>query len=154
MIKESTDILELVLKVFAVMGGIAGAFVFIRKEVKAYNEKMTNFFTGKWGNEGVIDGPKQSHYIELEIEAEAGEVKGCFDVRKLEEDHAWHVVSFHGKRFLSKAKCKIIHIRHGQPLDYGTVVLKKKSKHEIVWQLKEGVADFFPKETVLFKRDL
>lgn len=151
MVKDSTEILELILKIFALVGGVTGALIFIRKEIKAYNARMSKFFAGEWANEGTIGGLLPTHYIDVSIECDGNELKGCFNVRKLSDDHAWHAVSFDGKRVFSKAKCKIIHIRHGQVLDYGTFILKKKSKHKIVWQLMDGVADFFPKHTVLVR---
>lgn len=153
MLKESAEVLELILKIFALVGGVTGAIIFIRKEIKAYRIRMSKFFVGEWTNEGSIGSPLPSHYLDVSIECDDDEIRGSFVVRKLSEDHTWHAVSFGGSRIFARAKCKIIHVRHGQVLNYGTVILKKKSKHEIDWELKEGVADFFPMNTVLFKKD-
>lgn len=151
MIKETTEILELVLKIFAVIGGLVAAYVFIRKWYKGYIEKKSRFFTAHWSNEGMIGVKKPTHYIDMNLSCSGKKVSGSFNVRKSGEDQTWHAVTIAGKRFFSTVKCKIKHIKHGEVLDYGTVILKKDPNRDLKWKLKEGVADFFPLETTLYR---
>ena len=149
MVKETSDLLELVLKVFGIITGLVTAFIFIKKWHKSYVTKKSRFFSGNWSNEGIIGGEDPSHYIDLTLYCSGDEVNGSFNVRKSGEDHTWHSVGIHGKRLFSTLNCKITHIRHGQILDYGIVILSIKSKRNLKWKLKEGIGDFFPKETIL-----
>ena len=151
MVKETSDILELIIKVFGIIGSLVAAYIFIRKWYKSYVEKKSRFFSGSWSNEGNIGGQELSHYLDLTLTCSGDEISGSFNVRKNDDDHTWHSVGIHGKRFLSAAKCKITHIRHGQILNYGIVLLKRDSKRNLRWSLKEGVADFFPMETTLYR---
>ncbi|MFC0772415.1 hypothetical protein [Terrimonas alba] len=151
MVKETSDILELVLKIFGIIGGLVAAYLFIKKWHKSYVEKKSRFFSGNWSNEGNIGGEEATHYLDLKLTCSGDELDGSFNVRKNDENHTWYAVGISGKRFFSTAKCKIIHIRHGQVLNYGIVVLRKDSKRNLKWVLKEGVADFFPKETTLYR---
>ncbi len=152
MIKDYKDYVEFFAAAVAIITGIATAFIFIRKWFISYNEKLNKFFTRTWGNEGSVGGPIPTHYVELVLECKDHEVSGYFNTRNLSSGSTWNNVGITGRRNGSTLKCSILHVRNGEVLNYGTVVLKKHKKL-LKWTLKNGVADFFPEEAELFARE-
>jgi len=89
--------------------------------------------------------------LHLNLTLDRDNVGGHFNVRKLgvENSNEWRGVGITGKRTFSRIKCKIIHVRNGEVLNFGQVILSKKTRN-IKWVLKKEASDFFPKETILF----
>lgn len=145
---------ELLLAIFGIIGGLYFAIKECVKLYASYATKRKKWFEGKWGNEGIIGGPSLTHLLELDISCDGTEISGSFDVRKEDEEHTWHGVSFNGKFFLNRASCNITHMRNGEVLDFGHVILIKKGKNLLLWKLNRGVEDFFPITTQLFRINL
>ena len=151
MFKTATDIILLIGGVFVIIGGLYKAYIEFDKKRKDVRKKRDGFFIGNWSNEGNIGGDEPSHFVDLNLYCSGKEIMGSINARKNGNDETWIKASMNGKRGVSRSKCKITYVRHGQVLDYGTVILKKDSRRNLKWELKEGVGDFFPKETVLYR---
>ena len=151
MFKTATDIILFIGGVFVIIGGLYKAYIEFDKKRKALRKKGNGFFTGNWSNEGNIGGDEPSHFVDLRLYCSGKEISGSINARKNSSDETWINASMNGKRVASRSKCKITYVRQGQVLDYGTVILKKDSKRNLKWELKEGVGDFFPKETTLYR---
>ena len=151
MFKTATDIVLFIGGVFVIIGGFYKAYVEFYKKRKELRKKMDTFFSAAWTNEGALGVEFPTHFIDLRLSCSGKKIRGSFDVRKIDEDHTWHSLSIFGKRRFSTLRCNIIHARDGKVLDYGKFILKKSPDENLKWRLEEGVADFFPLETTLFR---
>ena len=151
MFETATDIILFIGGVFVIIGGLYKAYIEFDKKRKSIRKKRDGFFAGNWSNEGNIGSDEPSHLVDLKLYCSGKEITGSITARKKSGDETWINASMNGKRSTHRSKCKITYVRHGQVLDYGTVILKKDSKRNLKWELKEGVTDFFPKETTLYR---
>lgn len=146
--KETTEVLELILKIFALIGGISTAIIFIRKWWKEYTVKMNHFFARTWSNEGDI-GYSPENYIHIDITVDHYDIGGEVRLYEREEGDVSLIFLISGKRYFSKAFCEILKVRDGKISNHGSVILIKVGKR-LKWRLKKGNPDLFPKEEVLF----
>ncbi len=149
MVKEFSEELELVLKIFGIIASIFGAIVVIRKGWKAYSTRMNYFFHQQWTNEGSVGEPQPTHYIMLNITCDGSDIGGHVEVRKLgtEETVKGGIV---GKRRFYFVFLDIIYVRHGNVSSHGRILLKKKGKL-LKWKTKESyIGDGLPAKALLF----
>lgn len=151
MIKNAKNILELIVALFAIIGGFATALIFIKNWHKSNTQKRSKSLTGNWSNEGIIGEPKPSHYIDLALFCSGNKVSGSFNIRKSNEDHTWNKVILNGKRKFLTAKCEIIHIRNGQVLNFGVLLLKLNQKGNLCWIMKNVTSDILPSKAILYR---
>lgn len=125
--------------------------------VKIFKERRINLRTkisGEWGNEGDFLWSKfETHFVELELDVdiEDGEITGTVQSRIVEGETCSPFCSVNGKLRFTSAEIKITHVRHGELLVFGKAKIELKKKI-LYWDLKDGVADFFPNKTRLTKR--
>lgn len=148
--KQATEILELVLKIFAVIGGLVGAFIFLRKWYKSLVAKREKYFSHSWSNEGNIDDQNVTHYIDLSIRCVGDKVSGSLNVNTIGSDENWKAVSLIGKITFHRAVCDIMHVRQGRVSNYGKVIIRKAKGGKLTWKLQDGLADFSPEKAILY----
>ena len=103
----------------------------------------------KWTNDGCIDCD-DSHCVNLELTARKHNLDGILNVQKNGSETHWNNISVSGKRKLTFAKMKVIHVRDGKVSTVGIFKLKLKGDN-LQWYLINGVADFFPRNTILWR---
>ncbi len=141
--------LEIVLKIFGIIGGIVAGLIFIRKHWHAYKVKINDSFNGNWSNGGNHTNIP-SHYLDIEIFGSDNEIRGTVNVRKWNENDNWHNVSLSGKRTFKIVKCQIIDTKSVNKNVLGTVSLTKKKKN-LCWQMEYQGSEIFPNKELLHK---
>jgi len=147
------------LEQLGILTGIGSAILtglyFIYKGYRDKRNKIREKITGQWGNEGdIVWSEHETHFVELvlTIDKEDGEITGTIKSKHTQEDITSPYCSVHGKLRFRSGELKILHVRHGELLPYGTVRIKFKRKI-LYWNLKNGVGDFFPKTTKLHRQN-
>ena len=151
-ITDFKDWLQVCSLIVAVICGLIGLFYLVRKENKIRTEELDKQFSGKWINEGAIDGPLETHYIELELSLKDREIIGVLSVNSPKYHTQLNCLSILGKRFRRRAKIDIISHQRGETQTIGEAILFLK-KRIIVWKLLRGMNDYFPKRTKLWRND-
>src|SRR5579863_5430407 len=117
--------LEAVLKVFGIIGGLAAALLFFKKEWKSYAIRRNSFYNGNWNNQGqIITIP--SHYLDIDGSAIGNRFIGRFNVRKGDNPNSWETFSISGKIRFGKIFCKIIKVINGSELVVANGFLRKR----------------------------
>ena len=120
------DNLEILLKIFAVIGSLVAAFIFVKKEWKSYVVKRNRFYSGNWNNQGQITNVP-SHYVDIDAGASGNKFNGNFNVRRGDDENSWEMFTVRGKRYPGKLKCKILKVINGKekimPISDNIIVL-------------------------------
>lgn len=143
------DNLDILLKIFGVIGSLVAAYLFIKKGLKSHINKRNIHFNGNWNNQGQITNVP-SHYVDMDAGASGNNFTGRFNVRKGEDENSWEMFSISGKRYFGKLRCKIIKVINGEEKIMATGFLKK-NKTCLQWNLIESKTTQFPKEVLLRK---
>ena len=143
------DNLEVLLKIFAVIGGLVAAYLFIKKAWVGHITKRNLFYNGNWNNQGQITNVP-SHYVDLDAGASGNKFTGRFNVRKGDDENSWEMFKVNGKRHFGKLKCKILKVINGQEKVVATGFLKKRDAI-LRWKLIASESDQFPNEAMLRK---
>jgi len=143
------DNLEIVLKLFAIIGSLYGAYLVIKNKWRNYVNKRNYFYGGNWNNQGQIKNVP-SHYVDIDARASTNKFNGNFNVRKGNDENTWEMFKVSGKRYLGKLKCIILKVINGEEKVVATGVLTKKGAI-LKWTLIKSDSDQFPKETLLRK---
>ena len=133
----------------ASVAGISAGSVFLVRKYYSWDKRVGERLTGKWTNEGGIDSD-DSHCVNLELTARKHNVDGILNVHKYDSETRWNNVSVSGKRKFTVARMNVIHVRDGKVSNVGTFKLKLKGDN-LHWHLINGVADFFPRNTILWR---
>ena len=136
-----------------ILSAVSAGIYFLVKNFKEKRRKLRTKLTGKWGNEGDITWSKfETHFVELELEVdiEDGEITGTVRSRVVGSETISPLCSVNGNLKFTSAEIQITHVRHGELLVFGIAKIELKKKI-LYWNLKEGVADFFPNNTKLLK---
>jgi hypothetical protein len=143
------DNLEIILKLFAIIGGIYGAYLVVEKKWTNHVKRRNRFYSGNWNNQGQITNVP-SHYVDIDAGANGNKFNGNFNVRKGDDENSWEMFTIRGKRYIGKLKCKIFKVINGNETIMATGILKK-SETLLKWKLLESETDQFPKEALLRK---
>lgn len=134
----------------AFFGGMYFVFNLITKKRLRIRKKIS----GKWTNAGeasVDDSETHNLELELEVDLEDGEISGVLKSSRIDGKSISPLCSVVGKLGYKSSQIELWYSRHyGEGVIYGkaTISLNKKV---MIWNLKNGTADFFPDHTVLFK---
>jgi hypothetical protein len=135
-------------KIVVISGGLAACCL----ALKRYTDRLDAHLNGKWTNEGDIT-LVTTHYMDLELEAEDGEVSGVINSRRLSDDTEMRYVSIVGKRFLWWIRLELLDVKLGSLVSFGHVRCRLK-KRNMSWRLTGNTSsEFFPKSTPLWKMD-
>jgi hypothetical protein len=149
-ISKIKDLLELGSYLVAIIGGSTAGIIFLRRNLKTYNEQLDCAVSGKWSNEGSIGGELPTHFVDLDLVVEDKIARGILSSRKLNSETHWNNLSVSGTRKGKEVKLRVVHIRHGKIIEPATIKIKIDRK-DLKWLLVRGTADFFPVEIVLWK---
>jgi len=141
------DSLEIILKIFGVIGGLVTAYIFIKKSWKTHVDKRNHFYSGNWNNQGQITNVP-SHYVDIDAGASKNKLTGYFNVRKGDDENSWELFKMSGKRHFGKLKCKILKVVNGEEKVMAKGFLKKRDA-TLKWRLISSESDQFPKEALL-----
>jgi hypothetical protein len=148
-LKQLSEHLEIVLKIFGIIGGFVAGLIFIRRHWHTYKAKVNGSFNGNWSNGGNhVTNP--THYLDVEIYGSDNEIKGRVNVRKWNENDNWCNASLLGKRTFKLIKCQIVDTNVGGKNVLGTVSFNIKKKY-LCWTIKHQDSDIFPKKELLHK---
>jgi hypothetical protein len=147
--KQSTDILVLILTACGIIASFYGAYRVIYKWWQGYKDKANAAFNGNWSNGGQYN-MNPSHYIDVKIYGSDNEIKGSINLRKWNDDNDWHNVFLLGKRTFKRIICQIIEVKGREQKTIGKISFKRHKK-KLQWILKEQNEYIFPKVEFLHK---
>lgn len=130
----------------------AGGY-FLSNKIQQKRLRIRRKVIGKWVNAGEASFGSDSHNLELDLEVDLddGEIRGIVKSICIESESQSPLCSLVGKIRYNSSKIQIFHSRHGEGILYGEAKISF-SKKVIVWKLKKGTGDIFPKTTVLYRQ--
>ena len=149
-ITEIKEWLEIYSFVVAIIGGLIGLYFLIRKENKSRMEELYKQFSGKWTNQGAVNGPENTYDLDIELFLKNREISGVLSVINTNTGSRFNCLSIIGKRFRKRARIRFIILHKGELQALGEALLSL-NKETIRWKLCHGISDYFPKRTRLWR---
>lgn len=137
-----------------ILTAIVSGIHFALKNIKENKEKIRKKIDGKWINAGEASmDNSETHNLELElvVDLEDGSFTGILKSIKIDQSSISPLCSLSGTIKSKSAKVKIEHFQHGEVVLFGNAVITLNKK-DLIWNLHNGISDFFPIRTNLFKK--